>query len=83
LVTLIRQLVGWLIVMAAIAAVWATGVFDGPLHLYSLGLNADDCFRDVNGAVACGTQKARVGCEEHERHRFEVAETTCYAGRLP
>ncbi len=79
----VRRFLAWLIVIAVVAAVWATGTFDGPLHLYSLRLNADDCFRDVNGAVSCGNQKAMVGCREHAHHRFEVAETTCYAGQMP
>jgi hypothetical protein len=81
-VRLIRRFVALIAVAVAIGAIWATGALDGPLHLYSLRLNAGDCFRDYIGTVSCGSN-AHDRCRDHTKHSFEIGETTCYRGKVP
>ena len=78
----LRSLVALAVLVLVIGAVWSTGAVDEPLHLYSLGLNARDCFRDYNGTVTCGAS-AHVRCRDRVTRSFEIAETTCYTGRAP
>jgi hypothetical protein len=82
-VRLIRRFVALVIFVIVIGAVWAGGALDGPLHLYSLGLNARDCFRDYKGTVSCGTTNARARCRDRAGHGLEIGETSCYPGRAP
>jgi hypothetical protein len=81
-VRLIRRFVALVTVAVAVGAIWATGALDGSLHLYSLGLNAGDCFRDYIGTVSCGAN-AQDRCRERTKRSFEIGETRCYDGVAP